>query len=105
MEINNIHPIQTAKTNWNNASGKKKVAIAAGTLAGAAAVGATVYAAVKGDAQGVKGLKGIGTKLVDGYKKLGNEIAEKFASVKAWVLDKLPKTQKAEEAVAEVAEA
>lgn len=93
-----IHPIQSVKTTWNNASKAKKAAMVAGAAVATGAVAATVAAVVKGKApEDAKGISKFGKKLVDGYKQV-------FAGIKSLPSKIFKKAEKAEEAVAEATE-
>ncbi len=102
MTVNGIHPVQSVKTTWANASKPKKAAMAAGTVAGAALVGATIAAGIKGKApEGTQGFAKITGKFKDGF----SQVLEALKGVPAAIKAKLPaKAEKVADAAEEVVE-
>lgn len=98
MTVSGIHPIQSLKTTWNNASKPKKAAMVAGGVLATGAVAATVAAVVKGKAPAdAEGFAKITGKLKDGFTQVWNGVKGLPELVKA-------KFAKAPEVVEEVAE-
>ena len=67
----NFHPVQAAKTSWNNASKPKKAAMVAGGAVATAAVATTIAAGIKGkSAADAQGIQKFTSKMRDGFTQI-----------------------------------
>ncbi len=99
----NFHPVQTVKTNWNNASKAKKAAMVTGAAVATAAVAATVAAGVKGTANpDTKGIKKIASKIANGFSEGFKGLKSHLPNFKKANAENV--ADKATEAVAEAGE-